>query len=85
MNSSKAEGANTFTNGQHCDSIIIKRGEENKTEFVLFPNQNGWEPSRVSLNPDLNSDWLHALTPFSPNSGVLEESIAYGAMRNGSN
>ncbi|KAI2801064.1 hypothetical protein BLOT_011638 [Blomia tropicalis] len=33
------------------------------------------------LNPILNSDWLHALTPFSPNSGVLVESIAYGAIR----
>ena len=37
------------------------------------------------LNPILNSDWLHALTHFSSNSGVLVESIAYGAIRNGSN
>ena len=37
------------------------------------------------LNPIINSDWLHALTPFSPNSGVLVKSIAYGAIRNGSN
>ncbi|KAI2799871.1 hypothetical protein BLOT_014299 [Blomia tropicalis] len=36
------------------------------------------------LNPILNSDWLHALTHFSPNSGVLVESIAYDAIHNGS-
>ncbi|KAI2802228.1 hypothetical protein BLOT_010421 [Blomia tropicalis] len=28
------------------------------------------------LNPILNSDWLHGLTHFSSNSGVLVESIA---------
>ncbi|KAI2796956.1 hypothetical protein BLOT_015599 [Blomia tropicalis] len=33
------------------------------------------------LNQILNSDWLHALTHFSPNSGVLVKSIAYGAIR----
>ena len=63
------------TNVAKCRGEISFGSYHWQTQGLYTPDAN-----HNKTQPILNSDWLHALTPFSPNSDVLLELIAHGAM-----